>query len=248
MSLTLSRYDSRLVVKDESLVRWFLDHGANPNLGPPPFESVPSQIPRLDSGYVLDAVASSSTVGVLDLLLAYGAKLENSLALHWAAQASEDHGRIPMMERLLELGMDINGSDVVRGPWQYGTPLDYASRYGRKERVRFLKERGAISCRRSWWIDRIIPNSPPDMTDTNAPSTSSPPDVIDMNTPSTNSPPDMIDMNTPSSTYTLNTNMNTPASSLSGIDNINTPNTNSPPDMIDMNTPSSTYEHEHSYL
>ncbi len=96
-----------------------------------------------DAGDVLDCAAGVSTVTVFDLLLEHGAKLENSLPLHAAAKSDKDGERISMMAHLLELGVDVNGSDDSRGPYGFGTPLHHAIRERHIQIVRFLLGKGA---------------------------------------------------------------------------------------------------------
>lgn len=87
-------------VKNEALLRWFLEHGADPNLGPP-LSPQPDSTPVPKSGSTLNCAASVATPDVFDLLLQNGAVLENSQPLHMAAASPEDSGRIPMMEYLI---------------------------------------------------------------------------------------------------------------------------------------------------
>ncbi|KAF6225512.1 hypothetical protein HO133_009512 [Letharia lupina] len=129
-------------VKNEALLKWFLDHGADPNLGPPPSPQ-PDSAPVPDSGSTLDCAASAATPATFDLLLQHGAKLENSQALHMAAASQEDAGRIPMMEYLLRKGCDINAGDEARGFQAVGPPLFYAIRQGQVQKVRWLLAHGA---------------------------------------------------------------------------------------------------------
>ncbi|KAH0542497.1 hypothetical protein FGG08_003093 [Glutinoglossum americanum] len=129
------------VVADESVVGWLLDRGADPNLGSPP--DVPDAcVIGSSSGVVLEGAVYYSSIVVFDLLLERGAELENSLPLHSAAEWQSDR-RIPMMEHLLELGVDMNGSDDKRRLHGWGTPLHYAIRARHTEHVRFLLQRGA---------------------------------------------------------------------------------------------------------
>ena len=127
-----------------SLTRWLLSHGADPNLGPPP-SLQPDASPLFDSGAVLDTAASIATPEVFALLLQHGAKLQNSLPLHAAAASTSksDGESIPLMEYLLELGVDIDGSDEARGFTALGTPLQYAVRERMVQRVEFLLSKGA---------------------------------------------------------------------------------------------------------
>lgn len=127
-----------------SLTRWLLSHGADPNLGPP-LSPQPDASPLSDSGAVLDTAASIASPEVFALLLQHGAKLQNSLPLHAAAASTSksDGESIPLMEYLLELGVDINGSDEARGFAALGTPLLYAIRERMIQRVEFLLSKRA---------------------------------------------------------------------------------------------------------
>lgn len=129
-------------VKNEVLLKWFLERGADPNLGPP-LSPQPDSTPIPNSGYTLNCAASVATPEVFDLLLRNGAKLENSQPLHMAAASQEDTGRIPMMEYLIGKGVDVNRSDEARGFQAVGPPLFYAIRQGQLEKVRWLLGHGA---------------------------------------------------------------------------------------------------------
>ena len=131
------------LLHNPSLTRWLLSHGANPNLGPSPSPQ-PDASPLSDSGAVLDTAASIASPEVFALLLQHGAKLQNSLPLHAAAASTSksDGESIPLMAYLLELGVDIDGSDEARG-FALGTPLLYAIRERMIQRVEFLLSKGA---------------------------------------------------------------------------------------------------------
>ena len=126
----------RHVVRDESLTRWFLEHGANPSIVGEPGTNI------------LDVIAANSTLTVFELLLQYGAKLEESNALHSAAgELKKTPGRVEMMKFLLDKGMDLNvlwrreypaGRRMGRG-----TPLHAATSSQQPDRIMLLLERGA---------------------------------------------------------------------------------------------------------
>lgn len=84
-------------MSNESLVKWFLDHGADPNI-----HGAKNECP-------LDTAANSGNIAVIDLLLAHGAKLECSNALHAIARTrNEDSRCIAVMAHLLDRGADVN--------------------------------------------------------------------------------------------------------------------------------------------
>ena len=129
---------SRDVVPFESLVRFFLANGANPNsCGPRRFS-------------ILDVAAASSTPEVFNLLLQHGANLDDSTALHAAAAGAGEttSGRIEMMAFLLDtVKMDINaiakhGPPAGRGLGR-GTPLHSAAFVQKRETIEFLLARNA---------------------------------------------------------------------------------------------------------
>lgn len=62
--------------------------------------------PVSDSGTSLDLAALNSTRTIIDLLLAHGAKLEDSNPLHMAV--SNNNHSIPIVEHLVTLGMNMN--------------------------------------------------------------------------------------------------------------------------------------------
>lgn len=87
--------------------------------------------------------AAISTVKIFDLLLAYGARLEDSHPLYAAASGTHSPERVAMMEHLLNLGVDINAQ---RDPGDYycsGTALHYAILRCQPDNVRFLIAHGA---------------------------------------------------------------------------------------------------------
>ncbi len=126
----------RHTICDERLTRWFLSRGAQPAAYGQPGSNL------------LDVAAANSSPVVFDLLLAHGAKLEDSDALHSAAGEKEKQpGRIEMMAHLLDLGMDINAIGRREYPAGRrigrGTPLQSAVAPEEVERIEFLLKRGA---------------------------------------------------------------------------------------------------------
>ncbi|KAF2004145.1 hypothetical protein P154DRAFT_519695 [Amniculicola lignicola CBS 123094] len=146
---------------NEPAIRFLLEQGANPNLGPPwyPREDLPQIRPLRNSGVVLNSAASKCTPETFTLLLEHGAVLSNSIPLHFAAAGSEGvppGERIPMLEYLYGFGLDINGIDNTLkisddGRAQTGSPLMYAVNWGRVEEARWLLEHGADPERRTPW-------------------------------------------------------------------------------------------------
>ena len=130
-------------MQDEALLIWFLNHGADPNIGAPYIWVRSDSDSFPDSGDALNLAAGSSSIAAFDLLLAHGARLENSLPLHAAATRSDADAQLPMMRHLLSRGVDVNASDAVKGPRRGGTPLHHAAYAGRIKAVQFLVENGA---------------------------------------------------------------------------------------------------------
>ncbi|OBT66956.1 hypothetical protein VE03_04272 [Pseudogymnoascus sp. 23342-1-I1] len=129
------------VIRDYEFVTWLLAHGADPNLG-----RVDNGI--ISGGHLLDIAALCSTVEIFDELIAHGARLEDSLALHHAAARSrgptgDNDTRI--MARLLELGVDINEPDDKGKPknGSIGAPIYWSIRMNRITNLKFLIENGA---------------------------------------------------------------------------------------------------------
>ena len=64
----------------------------------------------------------------------------------------EDAGRIPMMEHLIKLGVDVNAQDDLKhGSYRRGTALHYAIWECNPEQVRFLLDNGADPDIENWW-------------------------------------------------------------------------------------------------
>ncbi|KAL9101796.1 MAG: hypothetical protein Q9163_002992, partial [Psora crenata] len=80
------------IISNPPLVAWFLTHGASATNDAPPGSTL------------LDVAAANSTPAVIDLLIAHGALLSSSDALHTAAgQLQARPGRDDMLAHLLDL-------------------------------------------------------------------------------------------------------------------------------------------------
>lgn len=146
------------VVTNIPLLRWFLDHGANPNLGRQRYYQERYGESETDSGSALTAAAARADTKAVRMLLDAGAKIGNGAPLHYAAGACPngenpyyervipskefDISKIPVMELLVERGADVNQAEVTR----YLVPryaIVHAVMAGAVERVRWLLEHGA---------------------------------------------------------------------------------------------------------
>ncbi|KAF2108166.1 ankyrin repeat-containing domain protein [Lophiotrema nucula] len=163
---------------NESVIRYLLRLGANPNLGPPRNAQGPvDQIrPIGNSGLALNEAAAKCTPEILGLLVQHGAVLSNSVALHRAAGVPPSippGERIPMLEYLVGLGLDVNAMDDAikvadddAGRGQWGSPLQYSIKWGRVEEARWLLDHGADPDLKTPWggspRDRVKRRFPPD--------------------------------------------------------------------------------------
>jgi hypothetical protein len=146
------------VVTNLPLLRWFLDHGADPNLGPQRDSRDRMGGSDTDCCIALETAAARGEVEAVRLLLDAGAEIKNGLPLHYAAGAcppgtnphaarvlpSEmfDQARIPVMEMLVERGADVNQAEVSRHMVaKYA--IVHAVMAGAVNRVKWLLENGA---------------------------------------------------------------------------------------------------------
>jgi len=124
------------------LVVWLLDQGADPNEGMGPW---PGRL-NPQCGAALENAVRWGTVATLDLLLEHGAKIEIGRPLQAAASSDKpDSERIPMIEHLISIGVDVNAPDRG-GPYRpkgVGTALQHAVEAGKLERAKLLLEHGA---------------------------------------------------------------------------------------------------------
>ncbi|KAF1985509.1 ankyrin [Aulographum hederae CBS 113979] len=113
-----------IVTDDELLVRWLMDHGADPNL-------------RGHRGATpLSTASLSPNVAVIDLLVSYGAELDPRALFN--AMSRRGQGGIPIMRALIRHGIDINFNGRERG-----TPLHWAVHINDIEKLRLLLDHGA---------------------------------------------------------------------------------------------------------
>lgn len=146
------------VVTSLPLLRWFLDHGANPNLGAQPNNHERRGESDTASCATLEAAAARGEVEAVRLILDAGAKIQTGVPLHFAAGACPpgtnpharpvvpgqqfDTNRIPVMALLVQRGADVNQCEESRHMVaQYA--IVYAVMAGAVERVKWLLEHGA---------------------------------------------------------------------------------------------------------
>ncbi|KAJ5578362.1 uncharacterized protein N7459_007326 [Penicillium hispanicum] len=162
-------------VTNPPLLRWFLAHGANPNLGPSGLK--PEATGK--SCAALEAAAARGDVEAVGLLLDAGAEIQNGNPLHYAAGACQpgtqhvqmgsmqldanvlppntlqvaskefDVSRIPVMALLVERGADVNQRGESRLVAHHA--IMYAVMAGAVERVRWLLAHGADPEARGAW-------------------------------------------------------------------------------------------------
>ncbi|KAJ6132370.1 hypothetical protein N7471_007585 [Penicillium samsonianum] len=153
-------------VKSLPLLRWFLDHGANPNLGAQKTTHDRRGGPDTSSCAALEAAAVHGGVEAVCMILDAGAKIQNGVPLHYAAGACPpgtnphsgrvvpsrefDISRIPVMALLVDRGADVNQKEESRHMVaQYA--IVYAVMAGAVERVKWLLEHGADPYIRGNW-------------------------------------------------------------------------------------------------
>ncbi|KAL2808990.1 hypothetical protein BJX63DRAFT_374909 [Aspergillus granulosus] len=154
------------VLANHALLRWFLAHGANPNLGKQQEYRYGGS--RTDSCSVLEEAARQGDAEAARMILDAGAVIQNGFPLHAAASALPpganphvgpvtpskdfDISRIPVMALLIERGADIN---QLQGPQTGNMVPGYAIveavMAGAVERVRWLLNHGADPTKRGPW-------------------------------------------------------------------------------------------------
>lgn len=145
------------IVTNHPLLRWFLDHGADPNRGRQLYTRGPDDGPD-DWCQALEYAASEGDIVAVRMLLDAGALIKNGAPLYRDAGACTlgknfhtnevvptkefDTRMIPIMELLVERGADVNQLENSRH-MTFRYALNYAVLAGAVERVRWLLEHGA---------------------------------------------------------------------------------------------------------
>ncbi|XTI86366.1 ankyrin [Cenococcum geophilum] len=130
--------------KDVELVKYLLDRGANPNLGPAvgvPVSMYGASQLVANSGSVLATAVRWGDREVVEMLVQQGAVLENASAVHCAVKRGDE----AMLVRVLGLGADVDKEDTfaIFGTGTVGTPLVRAVRENKVDMVTVLLENGA---------------------------------------------------------------------------------------------------------
>ena len=103
---------------------------------------------------ILNTAAERCTPDTFAILLEHGADLSRADPLHHAAGVPSNHPpgeRIPMLEYLVGLGLDINAiADTTRPVGLRGTPLQYAICKRRIIEAKWLLEHGADPDQAAW--------------------------------------------------------------------------------------------------
>ncbi|TVY26841.1 hypothetical protein LHYA1_G004430 [Lachnellula hyalina] len=154
------------IVTNLSLLRWFLAHGANPNLGTQRDFRDRNGASQTDSCAALEAAAGRCDVETVRMLLDAGAEIQNGVPLHFAAGVCPDSknphvgavtpsrefdvGRIPVMALLVERGANVNQAEESRHMVaRYA--IVHAVMAGAVERVGWLLGMGADPEARGAW-------------------------------------------------------------------------------------------------
>jgi hypothetical protein len=145
-------------LNNETLIDWFLTHGADPNQGRQQDNRDRLGGPETNSCLALELAASRGSVELVQKLLNAGAKITYGAPLYYAAGALPpnanphvgrvtptkefDVSRIPIMELLVEKGAGVNDKLETRH-MTAAYPIVNAVMAGAVERVKWLLDQGA---------------------------------------------------------------------------------------------------------
>jgi hypothetical protein len=148
---------SIIQTNDDTLIHWFLSHGADPKLGEQRDTHDRFGGPETNSCQALEVAAVHCNVQIVQKLLDAGAEIGNGVLYLTAGACPQgshpheapvtpskefDEARIPVMELLVERGADVNGKYTSRYMTaQY--PIVNAVMAGAIERVKWLLRNGA---------------------------------------------------------------------------------------------------------
>jgi ankyrin repeat protein len=127
----------RLATDNVDRVKWFLSHGADPNL---------RGSGRNKLATPLSTAAFYSDIAVLEALISGGADLDPEALV--SAMSPRGHGGLPVMKFLINRGIDIN---AFRREGE--TPRHYAVTMGSREKVEPLLESGGWHNQRCEGLD-----------------------------------------------------------------------------------------------
>ena len=141
-----------------TIFHWFVDHGADPNLGEQRYSTDRFGASDTQSCRTLQVAAAHGSLGTVQTLLNAGARIDFGAPLHSAAGVTPndvniydlpgpmsqdfDSGRIPIMKLLVEKGADVNEFDRSR----YAVPrlaIILSIMANAVERTKWLLEHGA---------------------------------------------------------------------------------------------------------
>ncbi len=136
-------FKSSMNLGNADVVRWHLEHGADPNV-------------RTRRGFTaLDYAGYKYSLEVVKLLVQHGADVTNTRAIHGAVANSikfppVNPGRLDIVNYLLECGANINQLEPTADEYERppitpytGTPLHCAVQSENPEHVSYLLSRGA---------------------------------------------------------------------------------------------------------
>ena len=141
----------RLVTCNETLVRWFLAHGADPNAPAGLWDVTP-----------LSYAVTLAPLNIIKLLFDHGGSTAHGQLVNYASDRT-DSECVPILQYLVDRGARINDTLWENRPelahWAYAgavtTPLHNAVAAGNIDSVRFLWEHGADRMKRSVNFGRL---------------------------------------------------------------------------------------------